>query len=205
MTLSPDGLWWWNGTQWVSAISPDGRWRWDGAQWVLNSPSASVPEPRRLTLVPTHDTRPLQVLVLAYAAVSVGIAIFVIPNEAAGMLRNSVVFAPDSGVGDATLNGIVNSGVTAGIVFSLAWNGVVAAGALLRWRWLFYVFMIFGFLAVFSVIANLVTVALNSTSAGAGLAFLNVVTGLAYLAIAGWMFRSWRERRTAWAMQPVVV
>ena len=33
-TFSPDGLWWWDGAQWRSAISPDRRWRWDGRQWV---------------------------------------------------------------------------------------------------------------------------------------------------------------------------
>jgi Flp pilus assembly pilin Flp len=33
-TISPDGLWFWDGTQWRSAISPDRRWRWDGRTWV---------------------------------------------------------------------------------------------------------------------------------------------------------------------------
>jgi hypothetical protein len=32
-TFSPDGLWWWDGAQWRSAISPDGRWRWNGQAW----------------------------------------------------------------------------------------------------------------------------------------------------------------------------
>ena len=32
--LSPDGLWWWDGTRWQTTVSPDGRWRWTGAQWV---------------------------------------------------------------------------------------------------------------------------------------------------------------------------
>jgi hypothetical protein len=29
-----DPRWWWDGTQWQSAISPDGRWRWDGTTWI---------------------------------------------------------------------------------------------------------------------------------------------------------------------------
>ena len=33
-TFSPDGLWWWDGGQWRSAISPDRRWRWDGRAWL---------------------------------------------------------------------------------------------------------------------------------------------------------------------------
>ncbi len=31
--LSPDGKWWWDGSQWVPAISPDGRYHWDGRNW----------------------------------------------------------------------------------------------------------------------------------------------------------------------------
>jgi hypothetical protein len=31
--LSGDGLWWWNGQQWISTLSEDGRWRWDGRTW----------------------------------------------------------------------------------------------------------------------------------------------------------------------------
>jgi len=30
--LSPDGKWYWDGSQWRN-VSPDGRYRWDGAQW----------------------------------------------------------------------------------------------------------------------------------------------------------------------------
>lgn len=29
-------MWWWDGTQWKSAISPDRRWRWNGQSWVPN-------------------------------------------------------------------------------------------------------------------------------------------------------------------------
>jgi hypothetical protein len=31
--FSPDGYWFWDGSQWVSAHSPDGRWKWDGIGW----------------------------------------------------------------------------------------------------------------------------------------------------------------------------
>jgi len=39
--ISPDGKWWWNGKQWVSAASADGRWQWDGRNWVATSPVGS--------------------------------------------------------------------------------------------------------------------------------------------------------------------
>jgi hypothetical protein len=31
--LSPDGLFYWDGTRWVSTTSPEGAWRWDGSAW----------------------------------------------------------------------------------------------------------------------------------------------------------------------------
>jgi hypothetical protein len=34
--MSPDGKYYWDGTQWMSAISPDGRSRWNGTAWVPN-------------------------------------------------------------------------------------------------------------------------------------------------------------------------
>lgn len=32
--LSPDRLFYWDGTRWVSALSPDGAWRWNGSVWL---------------------------------------------------------------------------------------------------------------------------------------------------------------------------
>ena len=45
--LSPDGCWYWDGSQWLSTTSPDGTWRWSGLQWVPASRSAK----RRPTLI----------------------------------------------------------------------------------------------------------------------------------------------------------
>ena len=36
--FSPDGQWWWDGSQWKPAVSPDHMWRWDGQRWVANAP-----------------------------------------------------------------------------------------------------------------------------------------------------------------------
>lgn len=52
--LSPDGLYWWDGTAWRSTAvsapphatrSPDGRWWWDGLNWRLvpNPPEPPAP------------------------------------------------------------------------------------------------------------------------------------------------------------------
>ena len=37
--FSSDGNWWWDGTQWRSAISPDGYYRWNGTAWVAARPA----------------------------------------------------------------------------------------------------------------------------------------------------------------------
>ena len=34
--FSPDGNWFWTGTEWRSALSQDRLWRWNGYQWVPN-------------------------------------------------------------------------------------------------------------------------------------------------------------------------
>jgi hypothetical protein len=39
--FSDDGLSYWDGTQWLSAISADGAWKWTEAGWVANRPLGS--------------------------------------------------------------------------------------------------------------------------------------------------------------------
>jgi len=41
--LSEDGRWWWDGSQWQSAISGDGHWLWDGAKWIAREHEADAP------------------------------------------------------------------------------------------------------------------------------------------------------------------
>lgn len=40
--FSADGMWWWDGREWKSAISPDRMWRWNGQSWVPNRAAAAV-------------------------------------------------------------------------------------------------------------------------------------------------------------------
>lgn len=200
MTLSPDGLWWWNGTQWVSAVSPDGHWRWDGRHWLPNK-RQSAPVQHRFLRVPTLETRPLQFAVVAYLVISGAINLFVIATTEATMLRGLPNFQSDTAAGQAAMNAIVNTSVAGGITFTLLWNSLMVVGTLLRWRWTYYVLMIFGFLSVFAVLADVVELTLNSQSDTAWVSFVGVFSGLVYVGLAFWMRRLWRERRTAWAMQ----
>jgi uncharacterized RDD family membrane protein YckC len=43
--LSPDGHWYWDGTQWQALVSPDGSHRWNGTAWVPVVAAAPVPAP----------------------------------------------------------------------------------------------------------------------------------------------------------------
>jgi len=43
--FSPDGFWWWDGTQWKAAVSPDRLWRWNGQAWEPNRQIAAPPRP----------------------------------------------------------------------------------------------------------------------------------------------------------------
>src|SRR5581483_2085148 len=42
---SPDGQWFWDGTQWKSLVSPDGRSLWTGTEWQPLPPGATVSAP----------------------------------------------------------------------------------------------------------------------------------------------------------------
>jgi hypothetical protein len=71
--LSPDGLYYWDGSQWQSTLSHDGRTRWNGSEWVPVQgqgfgPSANVYSPT--ARVPTSWTRPLQYTVAGWYALS---------------------------------------------------------------------------------------------------------------------------------------
>ena len=78
LRLSGDGLFYWDGKQWVSALSPDGHHRWDGSSWVPIPPSqAYMPQPLYMPVpaappapktprAPTPWTRPMQTAVAGW-------------------------------------------------------------------------------------------------------------------------------------------
>lgn len=48
--FSDDGLQYWDGGQWLSAVSADGSWRWTGTEWVANRPVIRSRWPRIFTI-----------------------------------------------------------------------------------------------------------------------------------------------------------
>src|SRR5713101_5355377 len=100
MRLSDDGLYYWDGSRWISTLSPDGRWRWNGSGWVPVAamvapafapyPSYQQPaSPRR----PTPWMKPMQYAVAAWYAVSGLYALsipFWMPGTMSQMINQSI-------------------------------------------------------------------------------------------------------------------
>src|SRR6266851_3332125 len=96
MRLSDDGLYYWDGSRWISTLSPDGRWRWNGSGWVpvaamvapRSGPYPSYQQtapPRR----PTPWTKPMQYAVAAWYAVS-GLYALSIPFWMSGTMSQMI-------------------------------------------------------------------------------------------------------------------
>ena len=70
--LSADGLYYWDGAQWISTRSPDGRTRWNGTAWVPTGQdfaSTAYHHAPRTLREPTSWTRPLQYTVAGWCAI----------------------------------------------------------------------------------------------------------------------------------------
>src|SRR5260221_5484699 len=76
LRLSDDGLYYWDGSRWISTLSPDGRWRWNGSAWVpvaATGATAFAPYPSYQQVAPrrpTPWTKPMQYAVAAWYALS---------------------------------------------------------------------------------------------------------------------------------------
>src|SRR2546427_819104 len=102
LRLSDDGLYYWDGRQWISTLSPDGHWRWNGSAWVPMTatvapgfapyPSYQQPVTPR---VPTAWTKPMQYAVAAWYALS-GIYALSLPFNIVGAVAGSTPLNPYS-------------------------------------------------------------------------------------------------------------
>jgi Flp pilus assembly pilin Flp len=73
--FSPDGFWWWDGTQWRPAVSPDGMWRWNGQAWEPNRSAGMAPAP---VLGGGGTATAVVITVLAFVGVLVVVSLIVI-------------------------------------------------------------------------------------------------------------------------------
>ena len=161
LRLSADGLFYWDGKQWVSALSPDGRYRWDGTRWVPITPQQLGPSPvpqyspafmppaSRPPRVPTPLTRTVQLVVVGFFALSVVLPVGAIGaalGDLEGYMRQVALqqaakdptLYPDPQSYADTLVGVVDVLLVVAVVLIIAIGAVAIIGAMRRWRWVYY-------------------------------------------------------------------
>lgn len=223
--ISPDGMYYWDGTSWVSTLSHDGRYRWNGTSWVPvagYAPAAGfTPQAAgSAARVPTSWTRPLQLAVIAYYGLT-GIYGALSPLLLYGSMRDYLHAVAAQSVQQAQQNNPSASpppditpffdamlpwllGFSA--VFAVAIAAVVIIGALNRWRWLYYVLLVFLGLGAVSLPFTLLSATGVTTAAAhvpnpiGGVGWISVVFSILGAALFVWMLVA-LIRRGPWAMR----
>lgn len=212
LQLSPDGAYYWDGRAWVSTLSHDRLYRWDGNAWVP-LPGTMAATAARGPRVPTRQTRPLQIAVIAWYTIQAVWAL-VIPFYVAGSMRDYVVQViqeqqartPDAQPLPAnlipTISSIISVSLVIAAIFGLALAIVAIVGAIRRWTWVFYTVLVLLGLGALSLPFSLV-----STPAGPVPLPLNVqllrwvqfVIGIPGAALFAWMLYA-VVKHGPWAM-----
>ena len=207
MPHSADGDWFWNGHQWIAARSPDRAWWWDGTGWVRAGPAGPagrVP----VEYQATPWTRRLQFMVFALTAVGLVVAAITLPTIINQVFAQSIDQALSSQPGATPAAGAqlrqvlastLNATLAIGIVFSVCLYAVLLVGVWKLWRWVFWYFLVVGFLAVLAIPQDLVY-ALGIGRYRLPLAFVipSALQALAWLALSIWMVVLYRRYGT-WA------
>lgn len=176
-TISPDGQFVWNGTEWA----PVTRWVWSPTDW----------------------TRPLQYAIGAYLLV---VAVFeaLSPFLFAGTIRAAALksLQANSSIDKSQYDQLLNISVTVStitlLVFAAVFGVLGVLTVLRRWSWLFYVdLVILGLQGVFGTVGGLIGMATGSAASG-----IQPIAGLAFSVIALALF-VWallaRIQRGVWA------
>jgi hypothetical protein len=218
--VSPDGMYYWSGTEWLSTLSPDGRHRWNGKTWVPVSSQVLMPvyptaaaRPR----VPTSWTRPLQYGVAAFYTVSALFSLTLpfwmggIMSQAVNQsIQNQQRLYPDASPMPADLVNTMTS-IGTGVawfaaLFSIAICVIVIVGALKRWTWIFYVVLVFLGLGVISVPLDLIDALAGSSFSGVSgfsmpswIYWIGVAESIPTTALFVWMLVA-VIKRGPWAM-----
>ena len=226
--LSPDGMYYWDGSQWVSTLSHDGRSRWNGTSWIPTGQAygpAGYQPPGRVTREATSWTQPLQLTVAVFYALQ-GVYALTLPFWMGGPMTQAMNQSIEQSIQrQQQLNPSVSpppaefvnamSSFMGGILWVAAVFGVAVAvvaviGALKRWTWVFYVVLVFLGLGAISLPLNLVNAAgggaLNGAS-GFTMPSWTYWVGLA-VSIPGTALFVWMLvaliKRGPWAMRKVV-
>jgi hypothetical protein len=219
--MSPDGMYYWDGQQWLSTLSHDGRNRWNGTAWI---PTSQVPgatsyyQPPVTVRQPTSWTRPLQYAVAGWYALE-AVYSFTIPfwmgdtmtkaiNQ--GIQRqqqlNPQVSPPPADV-TSMISSMMSGVLWVGAFFGIAISVVAIIGALKRWTWVFYVVLVllgFGALSLPLNLINLATgsavAAMSSVSVPAWSLWIGVGLSIPGTALFVWMLVA-LVKRGPWAMK----
>lgn len=182
LKVSADGLYYWDGSRWISTLSPDGRWRWNGVAWVPLSSMVAPPrqyyaQPLPTRRVPTAWTRPMQYVVAAWYGISALYALS-IPFWMSGTMsqiinqsiQQSSTQNPDVSPPPADVVASITSMFTAvlwvGALIGVVIAAVVIIGALKRWTWMFYVVLVLLGLGAVSLPFGLIRAIAGSASVG---------------------------------------
>ncbi len=190
--LSPDGMYYWDGHQWLSTLSHDGRFRWNGSGWV---PTAQVHaattqyQTHRPVRRPTSWTRPLQYAVAGWYVLQAVYAL-AIPFWLSGPMAQAMTeslrrqqqtyptVSPPPAEVISAITSIMSGVLWVAALFGLAISLVMIVGALNRWAWTYYVVLALLGLTVISLPVNLI----------------NAFGGTAISATSGFSMPSWTYR-----------
>jgi len=222
LKLSDDGLYYWDGSRWISTLSPDGRWRWNGTAWVpltgmvapAYQPYQAYPQPAA-PRVPSRWTRPMQYAVAAWYALS-GLYALSLPFWMSGLMsqivnrsiqqsaaQNPDVSPPPADV-VSSLSSIFTATLWVAALIGAAIAAVIIIGALKRWTWIFYVVLVLLGLGAISLPFNLIsaiagTATLSLYSLPSWVSWLSVVVSIPGAALFVWMLVA-AIRFGPWAM-----
>jgi hypothetical protein len=219
--LSPDGMYYWDGSQWLSTLSPDGGHRWNGTAWVPVQRTAFVPpvysNERAPARVATSWTRPLQYAVAGWYALS-GLYALSLPFWMGGIMSQAMnqsihrqeALNPAASPLPASFYDSMTS-IATGVLWFAAVIGaaiclVAIVGSLMRWTWLYYVVLVLLGLGTLSLPLNLVSaITGSSVTASSGFAmpdwlyFVSVAMSVPGAALFVWMLIA-IVRRGPWGM-----
>ena len=220
--LSPDGMYYWDGTQWVSTLAHDGRSRWNGTAWVPTAQAGALAyqAPGRIPREPTSWTRPLQLAVAGWYVLQ-GAYSLTLPFWMGGSITQTVTqtiqrqqaLNPTATPPPTDFINVMTSFVTGilwvGAVIGVAIAALVVIGALKRWTWMYYAVLVllgFGAISLPLDLVNALGGSAISSASGFSLPswtyWLGLLVAIPGTALFVWMLVA-LAKRGPWAMRKV--
>jgi hypothetical protein len=221
--LSPDGMFLWDGRQWVSTLSPDGRSRWNGTAWVPTGNAFGAPAyqaPGRSSREPTSWTRPLQLAVAGWYVLE-GVYALSLPFWMSGPMASAMnqsiqrqqqlypTVSPPSVDFTNVMTSMVGGILWVSAVFGVAIAILAVIGALNRWTWMFYAVLVllgFGVISLPIDVVDALGGSAISSASGFSLPawtyWFALVAAIPSAALFAWMLIA-LIKRGPWAMRKV--